>query len=173
MADSYTSMVIAPAQIALGIVSGIVVAVLLVALDSALWPLAIVAFLVAAGVGYYLAPLTVSIDARHLVISQGRTDKEERIIPVDDITAVETRTVTWQQAFGFGIESDDLTSRLTVRPGPALFVSLISGEQLRLSAADPQAAIAALGRQTTPPLSPPPIPPPDPPSARPRPKPPA
>ncbi|MDQ2797572.1 MAG: hypothetical protein M3Y06_10475 [Actinomycetota bacterium] len=155
MADTYTSTVIAPAQIALGIVSGLVIAVVLLAIDAGLWPLAILALLVAGGIGYYLAPLTVSIDARHLVISQGRGDKHERIVPVDDITVVEVRTLTWQQTFGIGIESDDLTTRLTVRAGPALFVSLISGEEVRLSATDPDDAVAALAR----PVPPPPLPP--------------
>lgn len=147
MAQNYRSTVVAPAQIALGVISGIVIGAILEALDTGLWPFAIAAFLVAAGVGYYLATLTVTVDPKHLAISQGRGDKDERVVYIDDITALEARTLTWSQCFGFGIDSDEGTTRMTVRSGPALFVTLVGGEQLRVSTSDPAAAIAALERR--------------------------
>lgn len=43
MAQAYTSTVVAPAQIAFGVVSGAVVAGILITLRSGMWPAAIVA----------------------------------------------------------------------------------------------------------------------------------
>ena len=155
--DLYSSTVVAPAQIALGVVSAAAVVAVLLALDGGLWPFAVLAVLLVAGATYFVASMTVSIDSAHLVVAQGRRDNDERIIPIDDITAVEPRVLTWQEAFGIGIESDDLTTRLTLRAGPALFVSLISGEEVRLSTGDPHAAMAALGRTPAPAVSPVPV----------------
>jgi hypothetical protein len=37
------------------------------------------------------------------------------------------------------------TTRLTVRPGPALVLSLTTGEYIRVSTPDPDAAVAIIG----------------------------
>lgn len=136
----YRSTVVAPAQIALGVASGLLVAVILEALDSRLWPAAVAALIGITVVGGYLATVSLTIDAKRITIGQGRGEREPRVLYVSEVIAHEVRKLTWLQCFGIGIEADDRTTRLTVRPGPTLFLTLVDGEQIRISTADPAAA---------------------------------
>ena len=143
-APAFTSTVVAPAQIALGVLSALVVAVILTALSSGLWPVAIIAALVIVGVAVYLATITFSVQGRRITIAQGRGEREPRIVHAAEIREQVRRDLTWPQAFGLGLESDDRTTRLTVRAGPTLFLTLTDGEQIRISVTDPEAALAAI-----------------------------
>lgn len=55
MAAAYSSVVITPAQIVLGITSGIVLALIPQALDGTLWPVAVLVLLGMSALGYFLA----------------------------------------------------------------------------------------------------------------------
>lgn len=140
MAEGYRSTVIAPAQIAFGVLSGVLVAVILEALDSRLWPVAIVALIAIIAVGVYLATVTITIDTKRITIGQGRGEREPRVLYVGEVIEHEVRNLSWPQCFGFGIEADDRTTRLTVRGGSTLFLTLVNGEQLRISARNAAAA---------------------------------
>lgn len=143
--DGYRSTVIAPMQLVLGVVGGAVVAVILEALDSGLWPAAIVVFVGAVTVAWYLAPVSVEIENKRVTISQGRRDRDPEVIYVAEIRDAGLRDVTFAQTLGFGgVESDDRTTRLAVRPGTTLVLTQHSGERLLVSVTDGPAALRAL-----------------------------
>jgi hypothetical protein len=142
--STYTSTVVAPAQIVLGVAAGIAAAVVLVALDSGLWPVAILAFLVATGLAVYLGVLSVEIDTKRITLGQGRGEREPRVLYVNEVKTYGLQTLTWAQCFGIGLESDERTTRLSVRPGPTLELVLYDGEMLRLSVNDGPGAMRAL-----------------------------
>lgn len=144
MSETYTSTVVAPAQIALGAVSGVVVAIILIALNSALWPFAIIAFLVAVGVGAYLSVVSLTITPGRITLGQGRGEREQRVLYAAELAESSSRTLTWPQCFGVGMPSADRSTRLSVRPGPALLLMTLEDELIVVSTPDPQAALRAL-----------------------------
>ncbi|MEO9140315.1 MAG: hypothetical protein ABI345_14775 [Jatrophihabitans sp.] len=150
MTAKYSSVVIAPAQIVLGIASGIVLAVILYALDNNLWPAAILVLLFISALGYFLSTITVEIDDKHITIGQGRREKHPRVVYLAEVRGGEIRSLTWAQCFGFGIESDERTTRFTVRRGPNLFLTLFDGEQIRISVDNIDAAVDALDLEVEP-----------------------
>jgi hypothetical protein len=141
MPEIYTSTVIAPAQIALGVVSGAIVALVLELLNVGLWPLALVAFLVIAGIGVYLATVSLTVEPNRVTIGQGRAEREPRVIYLEEIVERSAARLSWPQCLGFGMPSDVPTTRLTVRPGPTLCLVLRTGELVRISTPDPAAAL--------------------------------
>lgn len=145
VAGSYRSTVVAPMQILLGVLSGVVIAVILEFLDTGLWPIAIVLFLAAAATGWYLSPVSVDIVGRRVIVGQGRRERDPLVIYLGEIREAELRDVTFAQCLGFGgVESDDRTTRLAVRPGATLVLTQHNGERLLVSVADGPAALRAV-----------------------------
>lgn len=144
MSQTYASRVVAPAQIALGLAGGFVIAAILTALDHNLWPVAILVFVGMSGVGFYLAVVAIEIDGKRITISQGRGEREPRVVYIAEVASHEVHDLSWPQCFGIGIDADDRTTRLTVRPGATLFLTLIDGEQLRISASGVDTAVQVL-----------------------------
>lgn len=146
----YRSTVIAPAQIALGAVSGAVIAIVLISIRSGLWWLGLLVLLLTIAVGVYLAPVRVEVTEREVDLAQGRGGPDPRSIRTSDIADARAEQLTWPQCFGIGLpEEGTRDTRLTVRAGPTLRLTLNDGEVVRMSVADPNAALAALGREPT------------------------
>ncbi|GAB2475416.1 hypothetical protein [Jatrophihabitans fulvus] len=150
----YRGTVVSPGQIALGVVSGAVLAVILLALG--VWWAAILAFVLATAAGVWLAPVSVLVDRHGIAITQGRGSKESRVVHPSEIRAVELRqmsardTVASSLGFVAGDDTGEKTTRLVVRPGPALVLTLNDGELIQLSVADGPAALAAVRAARTP-----------------------
>lgn len=138
---TYASTVLAPAQIALGFAFGIGVAAILEALQADLWPVAIVVVVGFAVLGYLLSGVSLAIGHARITIGQGRWEREPRIVHASEVRQMEGRDLTWLQCFGVGIEDDEKTTRLSVRPGPTLILTLYDGEQIRISTPDPATAM--------------------------------
>lgn len=143
-AEDYSSTVIAPLQVVLGVASGAAIAVVLETLQPSLWPVAIVLFLAAAGTGWYLAPVSVHVDDKRITIGQGRRERDPLVIYVAEVRDAALRDLTWAQCLGFGIDDDDRTTRLAVRPGTTLQLLLHDGQRMLVSVADGPAAMLAI-----------------------------
>lgn len=144
----YRSTVTSPGQIALGVLSGAVLAVILLALG--IWWAAILAFLLAVALGVYLAPVSVVVDRLGVAIAQGRGERDPRVVHPSEIRAAEVREMSLRDtiASSLGFVADDdsglRTTRLVVRPGPALVITLNDGELIQLSVTDAAAALRAV-----------------------------
>lgn len=144
MAQAYTSTVVAPAQIAFGVVSGAVVAGILIALRSGLWPAAIVVFVIVVATGVYLSTVTLTVVAGRVTVGQGRGEREPRSINASEIVERSSTVLGWAQCFGIGAPNATRNTRLSVRPGPTLCLTLRDGEHIRISTPDPAAALEVL-----------------------------
>jgi hypothetical protein len=140
----YTETVVAPVQIALGVLVAVVAGAILLALG--LWPLAVLAVLLVVAVSVYLGVQTLTVTPTRISIAQGRGDKSPHTVEMADVTLTEAVTLTWPQCFGLNLPATVDSTRFTVRAGSALSLTKRDGEQLRISAADPEAARAVLGR---------------------------
>lgn len=149
MAQAYTSTVVAATQIALGVVSGAALAAICVALRSGLWPFAITAFLIIVATGVYLSTVTLTVTAGNVTLGQGRGEHEPRSVNAGEISERSCAELTWAQCFGVGMPTAWRTTRLSVRPGPTLCLSLRDGELIRISTPDPAAALRALDGVST------------------------
>ena len=140
----YTERLVVPAQLVLGAVVAIVAGVILLALG--LWPLAIAAVLLVAAAAYYLGTQILTVSARTISIAQGRGDKSPHLVQASEIVLGEIVELSWPQCFGFGLPDTVDTTRYTVRAGRAVSLTMRDGEELRISAADPEAVLTAFGR---------------------------
>lgn len=94
--------------------------------------------------GVYLTTVRLAVGAERIVLGQGPWPRSGRVIPTSLITDAHTENLTLGQVFGFGIAWHARTTRMTVRPGPALALSLRTGEYIRISTRDPDAAVAVI-----------------------------
>lgn len=140
----YTESLLVPSQLALGTVIAIAAGAILLALG--LWPLAILAVVLVGAAGYYLGVQTLTVTAKRIAIGQGRGDNGPHLVQIGDVVGAEIVTLTWPQCFGVGVPDTVDTSRFTVRAGPTVSLTMRDGEQLRISAADPQAVLAIFRR---------------------------
>lgn len=139
---AYTSTVRAPAQLALGVVVAAVGAWVLVALG--LWPLAVLGVLLVAAATYYLSTVTVTVTPREITLAQGRGERDPRSLWTGEITEVSAEAFTWLQCFGIERGHHGGDTRLAVRAGPTLRLTLRSEERVLVSVRDTAAAIALL-----------------------------
>lgn len=143
--EAYSSSVVAPMQIVLGVGSGALVAVFLTAIRADLWPIGVLLFLLASAVGVYLAPVSVSVESQRVTIWQGRRERDPLVVYVAEVREAGLRNVTWAQCLGFGgVESDDRTTRLAVRPGVTLVLTIFDGSRILVSVTDGPAALRAI-----------------------------
>ena len=142
--DEYTERVTVPSQLALGTIVAVVAAIILIALG--LWPMAIVAVVVVGLAAYYLGTQTLTISRTRISIGQGRGDTSPYTIQIADVAAAGIEEVSWPQCFGIGVPDTVDTTRFTVRAGPVLSLTMRDGELIRISAADPAAALARIAR---------------------------
>ena len=61
-------------------------------------------------------------------------------VAASEVVDAASTTLSWAQVFGIGVRFHRRTTRLTVRPGPTLCLTLRSGERIRISTPDPESA---------------------------------
>jgi hypothetical protein len=141
--SAYTSTVVAPAQIVLGVLAGLVLAAIVLGFGG-LWPFAVIGFVIVAATGWYLAVVRLAVKPGDLTIAQGRGDRHPREIHRSEVARAEVATLTWSACFGIGVPAHWRTTRLSVRPGPTLVLTLTDDELVRISTPDPATAIEVL-----------------------------
>jgi hypothetical protein len=149
MQRAYTSTVTGPAHLAAGVAGA---AAFGAGTAAAGWPAWVtvpgVAAIVIAAI--HVSVVRLSIGAGRIVVGQGPWSRRGRVIPVETVTSAADEDLGWPQVFGFGIRLHRKTERVTVRPGPTLYLQLAGGEHLRISTQDPAAArslLPAAGKQ--------------------------
>ena len=140
---AYSSTVVSPGLAAASVVLGAALStwIFLVAPGSPVGPLAGIAVAVS---GIYLATVRLAIGAGRIVLGQGPWPRSGRVIPASLVAEAHTESLTLSQVFGFGLAWHPRTTRMTVRPGPALALSLSTGEYIRISTRDPDTAVAVI-----------------------------
>jgi hypothetical protein len=76
---------------------------------------------------------------------RGRT----RWIALDQVTEYRAEQPRWPQVYGLGLPQSWRLTRLLVRPGPALRLRLVDGEQVWISTRDTDTAVRLLDRYAT------------------------
>jgi hypothetical protein len=141
--QAYSSTVIARRHLLAGAAAGAAIAAGLHVLApvSLAGPLAGLSVLVTAA---YLASVRVTVGAGRVILGQGPLPWPTRVIPVSLIADARAENLTSGQVFGIGVPWHRRTTRMTVRPGPTLVLSLRTGEWVRVSTRDPGAAVAII-----------------------------
>jgi hypothetical protein len=94
--------------------------------------------------GLYLATVRLAAGNGRITVGHGPWARTGRVIPVSLITEAHPEQLPPRQVFGFGVPWHRQTTRMTVRPGPALALTLSTGEVIRVSTPDPAAALAVI-----------------------------
>jgi hypothetical protein len=94
--------------------------------------------------GLYLATVRLAAGNGRIVFGHGPWARTGRVIPASLVTEAHVEHLSLPQTFGFGIPWDRRTTRMTVRPGPVLALTLSTGEVIRVSTPDPRAALAVI-----------------------------
>jgi hypothetical protein len=102
------------------------------------------AALAACAAGVHQATVRLAVGNGRIVLGQGPWRWPNRAVPFDLVTRADSEYLSLRQVFGLGIPSDRLTTRMTVRPGPTLVLSLTGGEVVRVSTPRPDGAIAVI-----------------------------
>jgi hypothetical protein len=136
--QAYTSTVVAPDQVALALLADVVLLYTLP--DAPAWPLALVASIAFLALGLHLATVRLCVSADRILLGQGPWRRPARVIDAADVLECSVSSLGWAQIFGFGVPFRQRTTRLTVRPGPTLCLTVCGGEHVRVSTPDPAAA---------------------------------
>jgi hypothetical protein len=141
--QAYSSTVVSPWLALASVITGAALTAwtLTVAPGNLVGPLA---GLVVAAAGIYLTTVRLAVGTERIVLGQGPWPRSGRVIPTAHIAEAHAENLTLGQVFGIGIAWQERTTRMTVRPGPALVLSLSNGECIRISTRDPDAAVAVI-----------------------------
>jgi hypothetical protein len=97
--------------------------------------------------GVQMATVRLMVDSECVRVSQGPWGRAGRVIPAGAVRDARPGQLSFLQTFGIGVPFRWKTTRLTVRPGPALELLLSDGECIRVSTPDPvTAALLITGR---------------------------
>ena len=107
-----------------------------------LWPFGVAGCLVLLVVTWYQAVVTLTVDAREVLVGQGRGKRGLRDILVRNIVLYEVTRFGWRDAFGSA--PAPASNTYVVRAGAGLRLVLNDDETLNISAVDPDAAAAVL-----------------------------
>lgn len=100
--------------------------------------------------GVQMTTVRLMVSPEYVRVGQGPWGWPQRVIPAPAIRAAHAQRFSFLQAFGIGVRFYWKTTRLTVRPGPALELILADGECVRVSTPDPiAAALLITGREST------------------------
>ena len=139
-ASGYTSRVMAPVQVGLGVVvAAILVAVLIAA---GLWPLAVAGGIAILAVTWYFAAVTITVSPVEVGLGQGRGRRGQREILVRNIDGFEIVRMSWGDAIRSA--PAPVSNTYVVGAGTGLRLLLNDDETLNISVRDPQAAAAVL-----------------------------
>jgi hypothetical protein len=139
-AVTYTSRVIAPLQVGLGVVVAAVLLAVLVA--AGLWPLGVAGCVLLLAVTWYLAAVTVTVSATEVLLGQGRGRRGLRDILVRNIDRCEVTRFGWGDAIGSA--PAPASNTYVVRAGAGLRIALNDDETLNISARNPEVAAELL-----------------------------
>lgn len=101
--------------------------------------------------GLYLATVRLAAGNGRIVVGHGPWARTGRVIPASLVTEGHPEHLSLPQVFGFGVPWNRRATRMTVRPGPALALTLSTGEVIRVSTPDPGGALAVIQPGPTPP----------------------
>jgi hypothetical protein len=143
MQRAYTSTVVSPVHLAVGVGLAVGFGVLTVMNGVPIWVSAVatVAMLIAA---VHLSTVRLAIGAGRIVIGHGPWGGPGRTVPCEAVASATEERLRWPQVFGVGVRFHHRSERLTVRPGPTLHLELVTGEHLRISTRRPTDARALL-----------------------------
>jgi hypothetical protein len=141
--QAYSSTVTSPGLIVAGGVIGVAVAAstLAIAPRSPVGPLGGVAVVLTT---IFVATVRLAVGPHHIVLGQGPSGWPRRVVPISLLADAYADDLTRAQEFGLGVGWHRLTTRMTVRPGPTLVLTLTTGELIRISTCDPDAALAVI-----------------------------
>jgi hypothetical protein len=94
--------------------------------------------------GLYLATVRLAAGNGRIAVGHGPWARTGRVIPASLVTGAHLEQLSLRQAFGFGVPWHRQVTRMTVRAGPALALTLSNGEVIRISTPDPAAALAVI-----------------------------
>lgn len=95
-------------------------------------------------VGIYLAAVRLAVGEESIVLGQGPFAWPSRTIATASVVDARAENLTWLQTFGFGVPRHWATMRMTVRSGPTLVLSLVTGECIRVSTRDAGLAVGII-----------------------------
>jgi hypothetical protein len=150
--QAYTSTVVAPVQVIIAILLAPAVVVPVGLVGAPAWQLALVAVVIVA-TGVHLCAVRLTVGRDRLLLGQGPWGRPARVIAATSVWDARGVTLGWSQIFGLGMPFHWRASRLTIRPGPTLCLTLRSGEHIQISTPDPGAArrvLDAAGSDDTP-----------------------
>lgn len=136
--QAYTSTVVAPVQVGLAVLT-VGILIVLALLGPLTWPIAAIAAILVVATGMYLSTVRLIVGTDRVLIGYGIWGRA-RAIAASDVLDCRSTTLGWAQVFGIGVPFHYRTTRLTVRPGPTLCLTLRGGEHVRVSTPDPDAA---------------------------------
>ncbi len=137
--EGYSSTVTSRPHLSVGLAITAVTAAAMVALGAG----AVAVVVVGAGLvatSLFVSTVRLVVGGGHLVVGQGPWSWPSRSLPADSVLDARAVELTRAQAYGVGMPWRWRTSRMTVRAGATLVLDLDTGEQLRVSTADPQLA---------------------------------
>lgn len=137
---AYSSTVVAPGQIAVGVALAAALWAVTTFLPGAEWPIGAGAAAVIVLVAIHQAIVRLMVSPDRIRIGQGPWGRPGRSIMTATVRDAHAERLSRAQTFGIGVPFHWRTTRLTVRPGPALVLVLSDGEHIRVSTADPAAA---------------------------------
>jgi hypothetical protein len=136
VAATYTSRVIAPLQVGLGVVVAAILLAVLVAVG--LWPLGVAGCVLLLAVTWYLAAVTLTVSPVEVCVGQGRGKRGLREIRVRDVMQFEVTLFGWSEAIGSS--PSPVSNTYVVRAGAGLRIALNDDETLNISARNPDDA---------------------------------
>jgi hypothetical protein len=141
MRRAYSSTVVAPGQIVVGVVLAAAFWAVTAFLSGSGWITGAAVALVIVLAGIHLATVRLMVSPERVRIGQGPWRCSGRSIMTDAVLDARAERLGLAQTFGVGVPFHWRTTRLTVRPGPALVLVLADGEHIRASTPDPAAAV--------------------------------
>jgi hypothetical protein len=140
MNEAYSSTVTSRWHLGIGLLITVVTVGVVLAIGAgALVAVVLAVVLIATSV--FVSTVRLVVGNGRVVLGQGPLAWPSRTIPVADIISAAAEELTGAEALGVGVPWRWRTTRLTVRPGPTLALTLRSGEVLRVSTSRPDQAV--------------------------------
>jgi hypothetical protein len=141
--EAYSSTVTSRSHLLVGL--GITVATaVVVSVLGASAPATVICVGLLLATSLFVSTVRVVVGRGHVTLGQGPLAWPRRDIPFELVTRAEAEDLSTRQAFGSGVGWRWRTTRLTIRRGPTLVLTLGSGEVIRVSTRDPGQAVALI-----------------------------
>jgi hypothetical protein len=137
--EAYSSTVVAPLLVASGLGLAVLVAIQLHRLDVPL-PVLVLFVAVVTGGCAFAGTVRLAVGGGRVILGHGPFRWPARVIAMDEVVALDHDTLDAAQAFGVGVGPVWFVTRMTPRAGPALQLTLRSGERVRITTPRPDDA---------------------------------